>query len=231
MRPLVLISSKDPDFFLVFGHILSIAGFDTQLITGEKEIARMIDVAKPLAVILDCHAGDRAIAKRCSWLKSTAATTGTPVAALVAPRSGKLHLDMIKAGVDEIFSRPFPPEQLLIWLHGKAGSARLSRETESGDLIQGEFRLERQTHRTFYKQEEITMPPIEFKLLRSLLANPGKVFSREDLVATAWPEHAPGDVRGVDVHIARLRKKLRASVGSDVIRTVRSAGYAFAPDW
>jgi two-component system phosphate regulon response regulator PhoB len=231
MRPLVLISSKDPDFFLVFGHILSVAGFDTQLITGDNEIARTIDVAKPLAVILDCHPGDRAIAKQASFLKSGAAANGTPVAALVAPRSGKLHLDLIKAGVDEIFSRPFPPAQLLTWLHGKARSAKLSRETESGDLVHGEFRLERQTHRTFYKQKEITMPPIEFKLLRSMLANPGKVFSREELVASAWPEHAAADVRGVDVHVARLRKKLRASVGSDVIRTVRSAGYAFAPEW
>jgi two-component system phosphate regulon response regulator PhoB len=231
MRPLVLISSKDPDFFLVFGHILAVAGFDTKLITKDKEIAHSIAVSKPVAVILDCHPGDRAIAKQGSWLKSTTATSGTPVAALVAPRSGKLQLDLIKAGIDEIFSRPFPPEQLLIWLHGKAGLAKLSRETESGDLVQGDFRLERKTHRTFYKQNEITMPPIEFKLLRSLMASPGEVFSREELVATAWPEHAAADVRGVDVHIARLRKRLRASMGSDVIRTVRSAGYAFAPDW
>ncbi|PBB23978.1 transcriptional regulator [Mesorhizobium sp. WSM4308] len=232
MRPLVLISSQDPDFFLVFGHILSVAGFDTQLMTEDKEVTRLIEVAKPLAVILDCHPGDRAIAKQCVRLKSTAATNATPVAGLVAPRSGKLHLDLIKAGVDEIFSRPFPPDQLLTWLHGKAGLARLSRETGTGDLVQGDFRLERATHRTFFKQKEITMPPIEFKLLRSLLANPGKVIGREELVATAWPEHAAAtDVRGVDVHIARLRKRLRAAVGSDVIRTVRSAGYAFAPDW
>ncbi|QPC95116.1 DNA-binding response regulator [Mesorhizobium sp. INR15] len=231
MRPLVLISSKDPDFFLVFGHILSVAGFDTQL-TGDKEVARLTEVAKPLAVILDCQAGDGAVIKQCILLKSTAATNGTPVAGLVAPGSGKLHLDLIKAGVDEIFSRPFAPEQLLTWLQGRAGTAKLSRETVSGDLVQGDFRLEHRTHQTFFRQKEIMMPPIEFRLLRSLLANPGKVFSREALVATAWPEHAAAtDVRGVDVHIARLRKRLRACVGSDVIRTVRSAGYAFAPDW
>jgi two-component system phosphate regulon response regulator PhoB len=232
MKPLVLIASKDPDFFLVFGHILSVAGFETQLTTGDRDIARAIAATTPLAMIMDCNSGDRAIVKQCGWLKSTAATKATPLAALVAPRSGRLHLDLIKAGVDEIFSRPFAPEQLLAWLHGKAGHAKLSRETDSGELVQGDFRLERQTHRTFFKQKEIVMPPIEFKLLRSLLAQPGKVFSREELVATAWPEHAAAtDVRGVDVHIARLRKRLRASVGSDVIRTVRSAGYAFAPEW
>ena len=232
MKPLVLISSKDPDFFLVFGHILSVAGFEIRLISGDREIARAIEAASPLAVIMDCHPGDRAVVKQATWLKSGAATKGTPVVSLVAPRSGKLHLDLIKAGVNEIFSRPFAPEQLLAWLHGKAGLAKQSRETDSGELVQGDFRLERQTHRTFFRQKEIVMPPIEFKLLRSLLAQPGKVFSREELVATAWPEHAAAtDVRGVDVHIARLRTRLRASVGSDVIRTVRSAGYAFAPEW
>jgi len=232
MKPLVLISSKDPDFFLVFGHILSVAGFETQLITGDKEIARAIAAAAPLAIIVDCNPGDRAAIKQCTWLKSTAVTRGTPLVSLVAPRSGKLHLDLIKAGVDEIFSRPFAPEQLLTWLHGKAGLSKLALETDSGELVQGDFRLERQTHRTFFRQKEIVMSPIEFKLLRSLLAQPGRVFSREELVATAWPEHAAAvDVRGVDVHIARLRKRLRSFVGSDVIRTVRSAGYAFAPEW
>lgn len=232
MKPLVLIASKDPDFFLVFGHILSVAGFETQLAAGDREIARAVASAAPLAIIADCHPGDRAIVKQCNWLKSTPATKAIPVVSLVAPRSGKLHLDLIKAGVDEIFLRPFAPEQLLTWLHGKVGLAKLSRDTDAGELVQGDFRLERQTHRTFFKQKEIVMPPIEFKLLRTLLAQPGKVFSREELVAAAWPEHAAAsDVRGVDVHIARLRKRLRASVGGDVIRTVRAAGYAFAPEW
>ena len=100
MKPLVLIASKDPDFFLVFGHILSVAGFETQLTTGDRDIARAIAATTPLAMIMDCNPGDRAIVKQCGWLKSTAATKATPLAALVAPRSGRLHLDLIKAGVD-----------------------------------------------------------------------------------------------------------------------------------
>ena len=112
MKPLVLISSKDPDFFLVFGHILSVAGFEIRLISGDREIARAIEAASPLAVIMDCHPGDRGAVNQCTWLKSSAATKETLVVSLVAPRSGKLHLDLIKAGVDEIFSRPFAPEHL-----------------------------------------------------------------------------------------------------------------------
>lgn len=86
MKPLVLIASKDPDFFLVFGHILSVAGFETQLAAGDREIARAVASAAPLAIIADCHPGDRAIVKQCNWLKSTPATKAIPVVSLVAPR-------------------------------------------------------------------------------------------------------------------------------------------------
>ncbi len=64
------------------------------------------------------------------------------------------------------------------------------------------------------------------------MAHPGTVLSRESLIKAAWPDRAgETDIRGVDVHVARLRKRLATVIGKDVIRTVRSAGYAFAPDW
>lgn len=103
---------------------------------------------------------------------------------------------------------------------------------DSGNLSYGDFVLELRSHRILFRGQHIAAPPIEFNLLRSLMARPGTVISREQLIQAAWPDHAGDtDIRGVDVHVARLRKRLRAAVGQDVIRTVRSAGYAFAPDW
>lgn len=231
-RPQVLIYSKDPDFFLVFGHILSVAGFDAHLVQTKPDALRFAVTAQPIALVMDCQAGDRAAVGICEALRPTQTSRGTPVAALIAPKAGALHLDLIKAGAEERFSRPFAPDQLLAWLSAKASSARLSLETDTGDLTHGPFRLERRNHRVFFNKTEIAMPPIEFKLLRCLLAEPGAVFSREAMIAAAWPDHATdADLRNVDVHIARLRKRLRVTVGHDAIRTVRSAGYAFAPNW
>jgi two-component system phosphate regulon response regulator PhoB len=232
MKPMILIYSQDPDFSLIFGHILTVAGFEAELIEAEAVLLRITAEQKPVAVIMDCQANDNSTVAICRRLKSNPGTRHTPVAVLIAPKAGMMHFDLVKAGVDESFSRPFAPEKLLGWLNFKVSTMGASTETLAGDLLHGDFRLEQRTYRVFFQEGEIAMPPMEFKLLRHLMTSPGTVFSREDLIKAAWPKHSiDADLRSVDVHIAKLRKTLKAGIGKDVIRTVRSAGYAFAPHW
>ncbi|HTT81277.1 MAG TPA: winged helix-turn-helix domain-containing protein, partial [Stellaceae bacterium] len=68
--------------------------------------------------------------------------------------------------------------------------------------------------------------PTEFRLLRHFLQNPGRVFSREQLLDRVWGHDAELEIRTVDVHIRRLRKALNATDDNDLVRTVRSVGYA-----
>ena len=82
------------------------------------------------------------------------------------------------------------------------------------------------THHVRCNGSEISLGPIEFKLLRHMLENPEKVHSREDLIEAAWPSNIYVAPRTVDVHISRLRKSLKRSSHSDTIRTVRLGGYA-----
>jgi two-component system phosphate regulon response regulator PhoB len=72
----------------------------------------------------------------------------------------------------------------------------------------------------------IELRPAEFRLLRFFIEHPGRVFSREQLLDSVWRDDAFIEPRTVDVHIRRLRKALNAHAGEDLIRTVRSAGYA-----
>ena len=73
---------------------------------------------------------------------------------------------------------------------------------------------------------EVHLGPTEFRLLRHLLRHPGRVFSRERLLDVVWGRDVYVEPRTVDVHIRRLRKALNSGDGADLIRTVRSAGYA-----
>mgnify|MGYP001051946572 CR=1 FL=1 len=72
----------------------------------------------------------------------------------------------------------------------------------------------------------IELGPTEYRLLCFFLRHPSKVFTRENLIESVWPADASIDVRTVDVHIGRLRRSLRRHGQADLIRTVRSVGYA-----
>ena len=81
-------------------------------------------------------------------------------------------------------------------------------------------------HRVRRDGKAIQLGPTEYRLLRHFLENPGRVFSRQQLLETVWPHSEDIELRTVDVHIRRLRKAISAAASPTSIRTVRSAGYA-----
>ena len=81
-------------------------------------------------------------------------------------------------------------------------------------------------HRVRRGERDVHLGPTEFRLLRHLMQYPGRVFSREQLLDAVWGRDVYVEPRTVDVHIRRLRKALNGHSEPDLIRTVRSAGYA-----
>ncbi|MEL0080050.1 MAG: winged helix-turn-helix domain-containing protein, partial [Rhodospirillales bacterium] len=82
------------------------------------------------------------------------------------------------------------------------------------------------THRVQRSGQKIHLGPTEFRLLQHFMQRPGRVFSREQLLDAVWGHDIYVEMRTVDVHIRRLRKALNIEGNPDLIRTVRSAGYA-----
>ncbi|WP_404655308.1 winged helix-turn-helix domain-containing protein [Bradyrhizobium sp. USDA 336] len=93
----------------------------------------------------------------------------------------------------------------------------------AGALTYGVLEVRPASHRVCCNGYQLHLSPIEFNLLFHLIKSPGKLFSREELIAAAWPDNIHVGARAVDVHISRLRKAL---LPHNIIRTVRSAGYA-----
>ena len=81
-------------------------------------------------------------------------------------------------------------------------------------------------HRVTRAGKPIHLGPTEFRLLRHFLQQPRRVFSREQLLDQVWSQDAEIELRTVDVHIRRLRKALNEAGAGDLLRTVRSVGYA-----
>jgi two-component system phosphate regulon response regulator PhoB len=85
-------------------------------------------------------------------------------------------------------------------------------------------------HRVRRDGDPVTLGPTEFRLLRHFLEHPGRVYSRERLLEAVWSHDPDIDARTVDVHVRRLRQALNGTDRSDLIRTVRSAGYSLDAD-
>jgi len=81
-------------------------------------------------------------------------------------------------------------------------------------------------HKVKRSGETVPLGPTEFRLLRHFLEHPGRVFSRGRLLDSVWGHDSDIELRTVDVHIRRLRKAINEGGRADIIRTVRSAGYA-----
>jgi two-component system, OmpR family, phosphate regulon response regulator PhoB len=226
LRPLILIVSQDPDLYLMLDHILRADNFRTALTDGSGE--NFLSGSDTSAIVLDCRADSLFAADAYRQLKDSASTRDAWSIALVGPEAERQHVELLKLGIDESFVRPIAPAKLLLSLRSKTTKARRGDSNPDGRNILAfsdlEMRLD--SYRVHCGGKEIRLGPIEFRLLRHLLANPDRVFSRDDLIRAAWPKGVHVTTRTVDVHISRLRSFLTPVGRGKLIRTVRSAGYA-----
>ena len=125
--------------------------------------------------------------------------------------------------VDELLVRPFPADELAVRV------ARARGEAEAGSdvvLRAGPIELDLDAHEALVDGRPVAFTRLEFELLRFLMASPGRVFSREELLTHVWGYRYFGGARTVDVHVRRLRVKLGPHAAR--VATVRGMGYRLA---
>jgi len=230
MKPLVLICSQEAGSYLMLSHILKVDGFDVALVEDAEEAIESVSTTPVRAIILDCKPDFHAAPLICARLKSEDITKVVPVVATVTTGCDQQNLDLLKAGIDQSFVCPYAPDRLLAYLNVLGGP---KIELSPGDAITddtlsvGKLRLFTKAYRAEFDGVDIPLRLIQFRLLCVMVMDPGRVFSRDELIITVWPDNVHVEPRTVDVHIGRLRQKLKNITGQNLIRTVRSAGYAF----
>ena len=100
------------------------------------------------------------------------------------------------------------------------------RALQGGALEFAGIAMDTTAHRVTRDGRIVQLGPTEFRLLRHFMEHPGRVFSREQLLDSVWGKDVYVEARTVDVHIRRLRMALNGESNTDLIRTVRAAGYA-----
>lgn len=227
MSELLAIVSQDADYYLMLSYILKGAGYRTMLVDISSEAVTTAEEREAAAIIVDCQPGSRILTDFASGLKERGLTSDVTLIALVAEKAA--YLDILKANVDESFTRPLPPERLLSYLHGIIGN---SSDEATGRLVSifEDMTLDTGGRRVLVRGTPVNLSPIEFRLLSALMGDAGRVLSRTELITVAWPQGAFVEPRTVDVHIGRLRRALKRALGRDVIRTVPKIGYAIDSD-
>jgi two-component system, OmpR family, alkaline phosphatase synthesis response regulator PhoP len=155
----------------------------------------------------------------------------TPVIILSAKGDEIDRVVGLKVGADDYVAKPFSRPELLARI--EAVLRRHRRETDEPERHQemafGDVRIDVARREVTVEGQPVHLTTKEFDLLAHMAASPGRIFTRDQLLARIWGYDYLGDGRTVDVHVSWLRGKLRGSSGHNWFRTVRGVGYAFAP--
>jgi two-component system phosphate regulon response regulator PhoB len=228
VKPLVLIVEDEAPLVTLLRYNLEQEGFDVaEAVDGEEALLRIAE-AKPDAVLLDWMLPNVSGIEVCRQLRRAPSTRTVPIIMLTARGEETDRVRGLNSGADDYVVKPFSPSELIARLRAVI---RRAQPNAGEDVLQyADLRMDLVAHRVTRNGAPIHLGPTEFRLLRHFLQNPGRVFSREQLLDRVWGQDSEVEIRTVDVHIRRLRKALNAGGGGDLLRTVRSVGYALDSD-
>ena len=149
-------------------------------------------------------------------------TREVPVIMLTARAEEEDVIRGLDVGADDYITKPYSVSELLARVRSLL---RRSKSAGAETIRVSDIEMNVETYRVYVLGDEVSLGPLEFKLLRTLMERPGRVFERDQLLDLVWGRDTYVDSRTVDVHVARLRKALGEKAGAD-LRTVRGKGYS-----
>jgi len=224
VRPLVLIIEDQEALVTMLRYNLEGAGFRVNTASDGEEALVVAAEEVPDLILLDWMLPLMSGIEVCRQLRSKPDTKRVPIIMLTARGEESDKLRGLDSGCDDYMTKPFSPAELIARIN--AVLRRSKPELSSEMLAFEDLAMDLAAHRVRRNGHDVHLGPTEFRLLRHLMQNPGRVFTREQLLDSVWGRDVYVEPRTVDVHIRRLRKALNQNGSEDLIRTVRSAGYS-----
>ncbi len=223
-RPRILIIEDERALADVLSYNLVREGYEVILANDGQEGLRKAQMQLPDMVLLDLMLPKMDGLEVCRELRAGERTRHVPILMLTAKAEETDQVVGFSMGADDYVTKPFSVKVLLQRI--KALQRRLEQSTEAGDIVEHlDVRIDRVRHQASVHGNDLDLTPTEFRLLECMLRQPGRAFTRPQLMDVAIGEGAIVLERTIDVHIKTLRRKLGDE--QEYIETVRGIGYRF----
>jgi len=225
MAQTILVVEDDEDLANLLEYNLRRGGYRVEKLARLLRAHEKVKQIRPDLIVLDVMLPDGDGFEFCRHLRADPATADVPVLFLTA-RSEEIDRVLgLEIGGDDYVTKPFSPRELVarVKAHLRRRESKRPQTVEAGPI-----RIDVAARRAYFEGELLALTATEFRLLEFFLSNPGKVFSREQLLSHIWGDDTHVTPRNVDVHIRRLRERIeRAPDDPKRLQTVRGFGYRF----
>lgn len=224
MKPYILIVEDEAALLTLLRYNLEKEGFEVGEAVDGGEALLMAAERRPDLMVLDWMLPTLSGIEVCRRIRRRPEARNLPIVMLTARGEEADRIRGLNSGADDYVVKPFSPAELVARI--RAVLRRLRPALGDEVLRYADLRMDLAAHRVTRDGAQIHLGPTEFRLLRHLMEHPGRVFTREQLLDSVWGPDIFIETRTVDVHVRRLRRALNGDRRPDLIRTVRSAGYA-----
>jgi len=225
----ILLVDDDPDILEFLSYNLKKEGYKIYTEKNGKKGLQTAILKKPHLIILDVMMPESDGIETCEEIRNTPSLEGTLIAFLTARGEDYSQIAGFEAGADDYITKPIKPKVFVSRVKAllKRHKGQNAGATASTDhiLSAGDITIDSKKHIVTFAGNDLYFPKKEFKLLRLLVSEPNKVFTREEIFNNVWGEDIVVGDRTIDVHIRKLREK----ISKENILTIKGVGYKFVP--
>lgn len=217
----ILVVEDEPKLASLLADYLRAAGFAPRTVAIGLEVVPMVRADPPALVLLDLMLPGMDGLQVCRELR---VFTNVPIIMITARVEEIDRLLGLELGADDYVCKPFSPREVVARV--KAVLRRQAQAAAAGEAAVAGLAVEPEAYRAALDGVALDLTPVEFRLLETLAAHPGRVFSRAALLARLYDDHRIVSDRTVDSHVKNLRRKLAAAApGRELIQSVYGVGY------
>jgi two-component system response regulator RegX3 len=225
--PLILVVDDEQSYRDALSVALQREGFIVETAADGAEAILRFEASKPALVLLDVMLPKMSGVDVCREIR---ARSRVPII-MVTARNAEIDAVVgLEVGADDYVTKPFRLRELIARVRAALRRVPITDEgREHPDVLEvGDVRLDAARHEVYVRGEAVPLPLKEFELLELLLANAGRVLTRDVLIDRVWGPNYFGDTKTLDVHVKRLRSKIEEDPANPTrIVTIRGVGYRY----